>query len=99
MPAASLVLVFAATLGSARTWPLRSVLAGAAGPATMTLAYALERRLRPQVEGELDYDDGLVPGQIVAAIMHLPHASDGTASRAASWGASPRPACSSVRRS
>jgi hypothetical protein len=27
------------------TWPVRSVLAGAAGTATMTLAYACERRL------------------------------------------------------
>jgi hypothetical protein len=42
----------------------------------MTLAYGLERRLRPRVQGALDYDDGLVPGQIVAAIMHLPHATD-----------------------
>jgi hypothetical protein len=29
------------------TWPVRSVLAGAAGTATLTLAYACERRLRP----------------------------------------------------
>jgi hypothetical protein len=55
------------------TWPIRSVLAGAAGTATMTLAYAGERRLRPRRPGPLDYDDGLVPGQIVAAVMHLPH--------------------------
>jgi hypothetical protein len=54
-------------------WPLRSVLAGTAGTATMTLAYAAERRLRPRVHRPLDYDDSLVPGQIVAAIMHLPH--------------------------
>jgi hypothetical protein len=54
-------------------WTLRSVLAGTAGTATMTLAYGLERRLRPRVRGQLDYDDSLVPGQIVASVMHLPH--------------------------
>ncbi len=58
-------------------WPLRSVLAGAAGTATMTAAYALERRLRgSRHQGPLDYDDSLVPGQIVAAVMHLPHVTD-----------------------
>jgi hypothetical protein len=46
-------------------WPIRSVLAGTAGTATMTLAYAAERRLRPNVHGPLDYDDSLVPGKIV----------------------------------
>jgi hypothetical protein len=55
------------------TWPLRSLLAGTAGTAAMTLAYAAERRLRPRHRGRLDYDDSLVPGQIVAGIMHLPH--------------------------
>jgi hypothetical protein len=54
-------------------WLARSILAGAAGTAALTLAYALEHRLRPQVKGPLDYDDSLVPGQIVASIMHLPH--------------------------
>ena len=54
-------------------WPIRSVLAGAAGTATMTLAYAAERRLRRRWRGALDYDDSLVPGQIVATVMHLPH--------------------------
>jgi hypothetical protein len=54
-------------------WPLRSVLAGTAGTATMTLAYAAERRLRPRHRGQLDYDDSLVPGEIVASVMHLPH--------------------------
>ena len=39
----------------------------------MTAAYAAERRLRPAAHGPLDYDDGLVPGQIVASVMHLPH--------------------------
>ena len=56
-----------------RGWAVRSVLAGTAGTATMTLAYELERRLRRGVKGPLDYDDSLVPGQIVAAVMHLPH--------------------------
>ena len=54
-------------------WPIRSVLAGTAGTAALTLSYAAERRLRPLHEGPLDYDDSLVPGQIVAAIMRLPH--------------------------
>ncbi|MEA2158360.1 MAG: hypothetical protein QOD66_740 [Solirubrobacteraceae bacterium] len=53
-------------------WPLRSVIAGAAGTAALTLAYFLERRVRPSDRGPLDYDDSLVPGQIVATILHLP---------------------------
>jgi hypothetical protein len=57
--------------------PLRSVLAGTAGTAAMTLAYDTERRVRhSRPPGPLDYDDGLVPGQIVAGIMHLPHVTD-----------------------
>ena len=32
--------------------------------------------LRRGVTGALDYDDSLVPGQIVAAVMHLPHVTD-----------------------
>ena len=39
----------------------------------MTLAYAAERRFRSERRGPLDYDDSLVPGQIVASVMHLPH--------------------------
>src|SRR5436305_877364 len=54
-------------------WPLRSVAAGAAGTAALTLAYATERRLRRNHRGPLDYDDSLVPGKIVASIMHLGH--------------------------
>src|SRR4051795_13106507 len=54
-------------------WPARSVIAGTTGTTALTLAYALERRLRPRVAGPLDYDDGLVPGRIVASVMHLPH--------------------------
>src|SRR3954449_5870783 len=42
----------------------------------MTLAYASERRLRSGRQGPLDYDDSLVPGQIVATVMHLPHVTD-----------------------
>ena len=53
-------------------WPVRSIIAGAAGTAAMSLAYAAERRLRPQVRGSLDYDDSLVPGQIVGSVLHLP---------------------------
>jgi hypothetical protein len=33
-------------------------------------------RLHEQRHGPLDYDDSLVPGQIVASVMHLPHVSD-----------------------
>ena len=57
-------------------WPLRSVLAGSAGTAALTLSYAVEHRLRPRDPGPLDYDDSLVPGQIVANILHL-HAVSG----------------------
>lgn len=54
-------------------WPVRSVLAGAAGTTALSLSYVLEHRLRPQHQRPLDYDDSLVPGQIVCSIMHLPH--------------------------
>jgi hypothetical protein len=56
--------------------PIRSVLAGSAGTLALTLAYASERRVRRGHRGQLDYDDSLVPGQIVASIMHLPHVTD-----------------------
>jgi len=56
-------------------WPIRSVVAGAAGTATMTAAYGIERRVR-RATTPLDYDDSLVPGKIVAGIMHLPHVTD-----------------------
>src|SRR3954451_10385918 len=55
------------------SWMVRSILAGTAGTAAMTLAYETERRLRHRAPEQLDYDDSLVPGQIVAAVMHLPH--------------------------
>ena len=57
-------------------WPVRSVIAGAAGTAAMTLAYATEHRLRPAVTGSLDYDDSLIPGQIVASVLRLGDVSD-----------------------
>ena len=57
-------------------WPLRSVLAGSAGTAALTLAYAAERRLRRSGKVPLDYDDSLVPGEIVATVMHLPHVTE-----------------------
>ncbi len=57
-------------------WPVRSIVAGTAGTATLTLAYRVEHRVRRSVKGALDYDDSLVPGQIVASVMHLPHVTD-----------------------
>ena len=70
-------------------WPNRGVLAGAVGTAAMTLAYKAEHAARPDVRGSLDYDDSLVPGQIVASVLHLPSVTErgdqelGTALR---WG-------------
>jgi hypothetical protein len=57
-------------------WPIRGVLGGTAGTATMTLAYETERRLRHNHRGQLDYDDSLVPGKIVVSIMHLGKVTD-----------------------
>ena len=51
-------------------WLLRGVAAGAAATGTMTLAYEAERRVRG-ARSALDYDDSLVPGEIVAGILHL----------------------------
>jgi len=56
-------------------WPVRSVAAGTAGTAALTLFYDVERRVRRRHRGPLDYDDSLVPGKIVASIMHLPAVS------------------------
>jgi hypothetical protein len=53
-------------------WPVRSVAAGTAGTAALTLAYSIDRRLR-HTRDSLDYDDSLVPGEIVVSILHLPH--------------------------
>lgn len=58
-------------------WPIRSILAGTAGTTAMTLAYAAERRLRPKLRGPLDYDDSIVPGEIVAGVLHLPNVTKG----------------------
>lgn len=55
------------------SWPIRSIAAGTAGTAALSLAYAIERRVRDRHDGPLDYDDSLVPGRIVASVMHLPH--------------------------
>jgi hypothetical protein len=57
-------------------WPVRSVLAGAAGTAALTLSYGVQRRLRSHHQGSLDYDDSLVPGQIVVNILNLSHVSN-----------------------
>jgi hypothetical protein len=59
-------------IGSKLPWPIRSVVAGAAGTASMTLAYSTERRVRAGTSEPLDYDDSLVPGEIVANVLHLP---------------------------
>lgn len=59
-------------------FPVRSVIAGFAGTAAMTLAYRTEHRVRSNVHGQLDYDDGLVPGQIVASVLHLGDVTDRT---------------------
>ena len=61
--------------GSGVPWPVRSVLAGAAGTAAMSLAYGSERRVR-QGKEQLDYDDSLVPGKIVLSVLRLPDVSD-----------------------
>ena len=69
-------------------WPIRSVLAGAAGTAALTAAYAAERRIRRSHEGQLDYDDSLVPGQMVAGVWHLPPVTardDGVLGLALRW--------------
>lgn len=54
-------------------WPVRSVLAGAAGTAALTLSYTVERRLKGEPPGSLDYDDSLVPGQIVCSVLNIEH--------------------------
>jgi len=56
-------------------WPLRSVVAGAAGTAAMSLTYGSERRLR-HGQRQLDYDDSIVPGEIVGTVLHLPDVTD-----------------------
>lgn len=69
-------------------WPVRSVVAGAAGTAAMSLAYGSERRVR-HATSSLDYDDSLVPGRIVGTILHLPDVTDREAAElgmALRWG-------------
>ena len=56
-------------------WPLRAVVAGAAGTAVLTLSYEAERRLLHSTRA-LDCDDSLVPGRIVAGILHLDNVTD-----------------------
>ncbi len=53
-----------------RSWLLHGVLAGLAGTAAMSLAYRSERRRR-HATSPLDYDDSLVPGEIVGRILGL----------------------------
>ena len=57
--------------GKLISFAVKGAIAGAVGTAAMTAAYATEHRLRPSVQGQLDYDDSLVPGQIVADVLHL----------------------------
>lgn len=54
-------------------WPFRSVVAGVAGTAALSISYAVERELRRR--RPVDYDDSLVPGQIVLSILNLHHVS------------------------
>jgi hypothetical protein len=56
-------------------WLVRSIASGTAGTAALTLSYQLEHRLR-RTSAPLDYDDSLVPGQIVVSILHLHHVTD-----------------------
>ena len=58
-------------------WVVRGVIAGASGTAAMSLTYGVVRGLRPNVRGPLDYDDGPVPGRIVANLLHLPDLTSG----------------------
>jgi hypothetical protein len=54
----------------------------------MTGAYEVERRAR-HAAGSLDYDDSLVPGRIVAGVLHLPNVTDrgaGELGSALRWG-------------
>lgn len=70
---------------------VRGIISGGVATAAMTLSYLAERRLRRASVGRtpLDYDDGLVPGQIVMHILKLPDlgASEETkAGLALRWG-------------
>ena len=52
----------------------RGVIAGGVATAAMTTAYMVERRARRLTRSveAMDYDDGVVPGQIVLHLLHLP---------------------------
>lgn len=55
-------------------WLVRSIVAGAAGTAALSLSYVVERRVRRTRQA--DYDDSLVPGGIVCSILHLHQVTD-----------------------
>src|SRR3954449_3219915 len=79
LPAWPLRSVAAGAAGPPRLPPPARSPGGApapAGPAVLSLSYAAERRLRRHHTGQLDYDDSIVPGKIVASVMHLPHVTD-----------------------
>jgi hypothetical protein len=52
-------------------WPIRSILAGTAGTAALSLCYELGHRSSRRPRGPLDYDDSVVPGRIVVSILNL----------------------------
>jgi hypothetical protein len=51
------------------------LLAGSAGTAVLSVCYVVADRVRSG-SGPADYDDSLVPGKIVAGILHLPSVTD-----------------------
>jgi hypothetical protein len=51
------------------SWPGRSLVAGVAGTAALSLSYVIERRVRER--RQVDYDDSLVPGKIVCSMLNL----------------------------
>ena len=55
--------------GRSIPWPVRSVIAGAAGTAAMTLAYATEHRLRSRFEAHWTTTTVWCPGKIVASVL------------------------------
>ncbi len=56
-------------------WLAASLLGGAGGTAALSLAYETDRRLRRRSQPQ-DYDDSLIPGQIVVSIMRLAHVTE-----------------------
>jgi hypothetical protein len=53
-----------------RSFDLRAgVMAGFAGTVAMTTGYAVERALRRNVRGPLDYDDSMVPARAAANVL------------------------------